>query len=208
MTVDRSDILRISASGVFQAEPFVNVFHFRLDAGGAWSDTTVNDILDVLDDVAADDDAFAHMYTKMDAGLTVDTLEAVDLRAVDPVGVQRTVSIAGTSSGNDTPAMLSLVAKWETGFASRRRRGRTFFSGINVGMWNSSDPDRLDSTFAAGVLTNLTEFVDAWVANTDYSFVVFSRSAEEETPGTGDKTVLTAAVNPILGVQRRRRPAA
>lgn len=206
MPVDRADVARVALEGTWQGEDFVCVLHFHQASNIDLTITDLDNIAGDLGDTSANAKSLAKFWENFDTGSVINTLHVTTLADVDPLGVDYSVNIAGTSTAGDTPAFVALVAKWGTGFASRRRQGRTYIPGLNTGMWQSGDPDRLDTSFASGVATDLAAFRAAWEADVNYSFVIFSQVQELATPGTGTAVVVTSAVNPVVGVQRRRKP--
>lgn len=205
MPTDLPQVARVAIEGTFNAERFVNVMHFFTRDASSWSATDLGLLLGVLDDAAADDDALLHIFELMDAGLVIDTLTATSLDNTTPVQVSATVSLAGTSVGADMPPMLAAVVKWGTAVASRKYRGRTFLSGLNAGFISATNSDRLDGTPSAAIAAAAGEFVDAWEANVDFGFCVLSQTDRQASVAIPFQEIISASVNPLICVQRRRR---
>lgn len=206
MGLNRPDIANVVASGIYNGEPFVNVFHFRKADG---SDMTVGNLATlhgILDDAAADVDALAHMYQRFDSNLLVNKLYSKTYSEFAPVELSTAVSIAGTSVGSDAQPMLACMVKWSTLVADRRFRGRTYFSGINTGHWDTTDVDQLASSFVTDFQTKVNAFVTAWSTHATFEFGVFSRTSELEAPTSGWSEIQAGAVQSRIGIQKRRSP--
>lgn len=206
MGLNRPDIATVVATGTYNGEAFANVFHFRKADG---TDMTVPNLAvlhSILDDAAADTDALAHLYQRFDTGLLVNRLYSKTYSEFNPVELSSAVAIAGTSAGSDAQPMLSCMVKWSTLVADRRFRGRTFFSGLNVGHWDATDVDQLASTFVSDFQTKVTAFASAWVGNGTFEFGVFSRTSELEVPTSGWSEIQAGAVQSRISIQKRRSP--
>lgn len=204
MPTDLPQVARVTLSGTYNGEKFANVLHFvKRDA----TDITASNLAalhGVLDDPAADNDAWLHILQRMDTAATVDTISSISLANTSPVALTSTVSLSGSSGGTDAPPLLAVVVKWTTQVATRRTRGRTYLPGVNTGMFQS-DADRLDTTFAANVATSAADFVTAWLANVTWAFIILSDTARQANDPIPFEEVVGSSVNPLFGVQRRRR---
>lgn len=207
MAVDEPRVAESVVTGTFQGETWINVFHFtRKDAVpiGSGDCAAINTL---LVSTGSDARSLKKLYTPMDAGLVLSKVKTTSLSEAAPLTAEVTTSIAGTSVGNDYPAMTAVVAKWSTGLASKRFQGRTYISGLNVGFVQVADPDRFDSAWAVSRAADYAAFAAGWVADATYDFVVFSRTYAEENPGDVSwAQVIAASVNPLVCIQRRRRP--
>lgn len=205
MTTDLPHIVRVTVEGTYNAEPWVNVYHFWFRAGTAPTTADLTALLGILDDASADNDSLLHFYNAMDSGVNINTLTATTLDLQTPLQVAATVNLNGTSVGNDLPPMLSVVVQWRTAIANRRSRGRTYLTGLNAGMILSTNADRVDTALTAALSTACNQFVAAWVANATWGLIVLSQTEREADIPAPYEEVLTAAINPLVCVQRRRR---
>lgn len=186
--------------GTVQGEVFNNVYHFIRKDFAEISASDLTALSAILDDAATDDDSAGALYRLMDSGLAISQLRFRGMGAPNFPFLNTSVSFAGTSSGNDVSAALAVVLSWQTGLGGGSNRGRTYIPGLNVGFVQTAAPSRLDTTWAATQLTEAQNWLNAWAGNATYSFAVFS-------PTNGDFQAITAVtINPIVGVQRRRRP--
>jgi len=206
MTTTTPHACSVAASGLYNGEPFVNVFHFfRLDE----APMTVSDlqaIAGILDDASTDNDALAHLYQRFDSNLLVNRLYLRTLSEAAPVEFSAAVSIAGTSAGSDAQPLLACLTKWSTDLAIRSARGRTYWSGINTSHWDSTDVDILASTFVSDFQTKVNDFVTAWHANATYRFGIYSRRIAELNQTPTIREVLAGSVQSRLSIQKRRSP--
>lgn len=208
MAVNEPDIVRLAVEGTYQGQLWVNVFHFHKADNTAVTASDLNSLAAILDDAATDNDALAHLYTQMDAGLLTTRMVLTSLGSGGNVPVQKeqSITISGLSAGgSDAQAMLSIVVKWGTGIASRRSRGRTFLSGINTSM-QGTDPDYVGTTTSSAIGLAAQQWADAWAANTTWEFGVFSHVVDGAVETTQFAEIINASVNPVFAVQRRRRP--
>lgn len=207
MAVDQPAICQVAVNGTYQGETFVNVLHFaRKDQ----ADLNVGDLVSIsnlLISTGADSRSLKKLYVPMDAGLVLSGIKAVSLSESAPLSVSTATAIAGTSVGNDYPAMTAVVAKWSTGYASKRAQGRTYIPGLNVGFVQTADPDRFDSAWVVSRAADYQAFAGGWTADATYDFIIYSRENAEEFPAVfAGYPVLTAGCNPLVAIQRRRRP--
>lgn len=205
MTTDLPHVARVAIEGTFDSERFVNIMHFYKINLTGWSTLELADLLGILDDAGTDNDSLAHLYEQFDTGLAIDTLTATTLDTTTPFQVSTTVAIAGTNAGNNVPPMLAAVVKWGTAVASRKYRGRTFFTGLNVNFISGTNADRLDTTRAAALATEAEDFVTAWAANPDIGFCVLSQTDRLANNPSPFGEIISSSVNPLICVQRRRR---
>lgn len=208
MATDLPNVARVVAEGTFDAERFVNVFHFRKRDDTAFSASDLGTLLATLSAVSTADDSLAHLYIVMDSGLVVDTLTAKTLDSTVPIEASITVSLAGGGAGNNMPPMMCCVVKWSSAVATRSARGRTYFCGLSVGNVSTSNSDRLESTFLSDMNTNAGEFVTAWQADPTYAFTVLSEKGRQADQPAPYHDIQAASVNPTIAIQRRRREAA
>lgn len=207
MAVDQPKVAEAVITGSFQGETFINVLHFDRKDDGDMLSTDVAAINALLVSTGADARSLKKLFTPMDAGCVLSKVRTVSLGADTPFANEVSTAIAGTSVGNDYPSMTAVVAKWSTGLASKRFQGRTYIAGINVGFVQVADPDRFDSAWVVSRQTDYQAFATAWLADVDYNLVIWSKTAHEDPGAPFDRVpVLSAAVNPLVCVQRRRRP--
>lgn len=206
MATDLPNVARVAVEGTFDGERFVNVLHFFVRDGSPWTLLDLANLLGVLDDAAGDSDSLLHFYANMDVDLVIDTLTATTLDNTTPIQLIQSVSLAGGQTDANLPPMLAIVAKWGTAIASRRYRGRTFLCGVNAGHVSATNADRVDSTVAASILSDLNDFVAAWGANVDFGFCVLS-TVDRQDPliVSPFQEVTAASLNPQICLQRRRR---
>lgn len=205
MATDLPNIARVAVEGTFNAERFVNVFHFANRDGTPWTVTDLTILIGNLAAAASFDYSLLNIYQFMDAGVLIDTITATTLDTTTPIQVSTTVALAGTSVGTDLPPLLAVVVKWGTSVATRRRRGRTFLCGVNSNFPAAANSDRIDSTVLGTISTAAGDFMTAWAADPNFAFVILSptdRAADVAVPW---EEVASASANPLLCVQRRRR---
>lgn len=205
MPTDLPHVARVAIEGTFNSERFVNVMHFLNLSLAPITDAELGVLLGILDDASTDNDALLHLYSIFDSGVLIDTITATTLSNDAPVQRAATVALAGTSGGNDMPPMLAATVKWSTSVANRRSRGRTFFCGLNVGMVQTANSDRLDTTWAASLAARATDWVNAWVASSTWAFIILSETERQADFAVPFEEVTSASVNPLVTVQRRRR---
>lgn len=206
MTTPTPYICATSVKGIYQGEAFVNVFHFMRNDQADMTTTDLAAIHGILDDASTDNDALLHMYASLDSGLNISQLYSRTITPSAPVELASSVNLSGTSGGADILPMTALYVKWSTLIADRRHRGRSFFTGLNSGMWQTADTDYLDTTFAATFQTKVNEFVAAWDANATYDFIVYSRAEADDNVLFPYSPIAGGAVQSRLGLQRRRSP--
>lgn len=208
MAINQPDVVRCAARGTFQGQQWVNVFHFQKRDESAVTASDLAALAGILDDAATDNDSLGHLYRNCDSGLLTEAFTLTSLGSGGNVPVTRETSWVqngGSAGANDAQAMLAIIAKWSTGIASRRARGRTFFAGVHTGMFGS-DPDYVASAQVTAFTTDWSAFVAAFMANTTWAFVVLSHVVEGAVELTEINEIISASINPTFGVQRRRRP--
>lgn len=205
MATDLPYVVRAEIEGSFESERWVNVMHFARVGLTTVTLADLQSLAGILDDAATDNDSLAHIYQTMDTQLTVDTLTLTSLSNASPVQYTTALAIAGTSSGANVPPMLAAVVKWSSAVATRSGRGRTFLSGLNTGFISSSNADRLASTVITDLTTRATDWVGAWDASAVWAFGVLSEKQRQENASFPFRDVVSATVNPLICVQRRRR---
>lgn len=207
MAVDTPIVCETVVTGTFQGETFLNVFHFARKDEAPLTAVDLAAINTLLTSTGADARSLKKLYTAMDAGLVLSKVKSTSLDEQEPVTHEVATAIAGTSVGNDYPAMTAVVAKWSTGLASKRFQGRTYISGLNVGFVQVADPDRFDAAWQVSRAADYQAFASGWAADATYDFIIFSKTAFEESPsGTWAYPVVSASINPLVAIQRRRRP--
>lgn len=207
MAVDEGRVCESVITGSFQGETFINVLHFARKDEVPLGTADLAAINALLISTGSDARSLKKLYTAMDAGLVLSKVKTTSLSEDAPLTNEVTTAIAGTSVGNDYPSMTAVVAKWGTGLASKRYQGRTYIGGINVGFVQTADPDRFDSAWTVSRAADYAAFAAGWTADATYDFVIFSRTDAEENPGAISWAPVTgASINPLVAVQRRRRP--
>lgn len=205
MPTDLPDVARVAIEGSFNSERFVNVMHFRSATLSPLDGTDLAALVGILDDAASDDDSLLNIYSLMDAGLNIDTITATSLDTTTPAQFTAGVNLNGTAIGGDLPPMLSVCLSWKSAIANRKYRGRTFLTGLHSGFINSTNSDRLVSTFVSDMTTALSQWVAAWQANTDWRFIILSETDRQANVAAPYEAVTSGTVNPLVCVQRRRR---
>jgi hypothetical protein len=206
MPTSEPSIVRVSAEGTFNGEQVVNVFHFRKSDLSAATTADLASLLALLDGAVGTPTSLRALYQNMDSGLTISRLYARTEEAETPHESERSTTIAGTNAGNDLPPMLTIMVKWRSDVASRRGRGRTYLPGMTVGQIDTADSDRLLPAAISGYQTIVTAWVNGWVANLVWDFGIYSRVNHLADAPTGPfSEVASAAIDPIIRIQRRRR---
>lgn len=207
MPTDLPNVARVTIEGSFDAERFVNVMHFRRADNSAYSVAQLSTLLGKLDNASTDPQSLLSMYVNLDSGLVIDTLTARTLDSTTPIEFSSTVSLAGGGAGNNMPPMMCAVIKWQSAIATRSARGRTYLTGLSVGMVSTSNSDRLESTFLAALSADATAFQTAWQLDTDEKFTILSEKGRQANEPAPFHDVVSASVNPAIAIQRRRREA-
>lgn len=205
MPTSDASIVRVSAEGTFNGEQVVNVFHFRKSDGTAALTSDMAALLALLDGAVGSPKSLRALYVNMDSNLLFGRLYARSEEAIVPHESERAVSIAGTNAGNDLPPMLAIMVKWRTDIADRRGRGRTYLPGMTVGQIDTTDSDRLLPAAITGYQTIVSAFVAGWIADTAWDFVVYSRANHLAGLAPSFAEIATAAIDPVIRIQRRRR---
>lgn len=208
MPTDLPNVARVALAGTFDAERFVNVIHFRKVDNSAFSTTDLSGLLGMLDDASTNSHAWTSIWANMDSGAVIDTMTARTLDSTTPIEVSTSVSLAGGGAGNNLPPMLCAVVKWQSLLATRSGRGRTYLTGLSVGMVSTSNSDRLESTFLAALAADVLAFAQYWSGDPTYRFTILSEKNRQANVPTPYSDVLAGSVNPTIGVQRRRRESA
>lgn len=205
MPTDSPEVARVELRGSFNGENFINVLHFARRDAAAMTQNDLQTIAGTLDDLAVDNDAWAHIFQSVDAGAVVDTIYLRTLDATTPIERFETVAISGTSVSADAPPMLAMLLRWTTEFATRNGRGRTYLPGVATGFIDGTDSDRINAGTLAVLQSRSEDFQGAWFLNATYMFCIYSRKLAAAFTPTPYSEVLGASVEPRFAIQRRRR---
>lgn len=206
MTTDVPEACSVAMKATFQGEEVVNVFNmFKRDLT-PMTVANLTTIHTALKDTAANSLAWLKWASRLDTGYVCSEIYSRTHSTTAPVELHTSVNLVGTSGGNDLLPMTCFLVKFTTSLADRRARGRMYVSGLNVGMWNTTDTDYLDSTWQAGTETPLDAWVAAWKAHATFGLCVFSRKTQEEGGPTPYEEIQAAAIQSRLALQRRRSP--
>jgi len=117
-------------------------------------------------------------------------------------------SSQGAVSGDALPSFNAALINWRTGFASRRKRGRTFLAGLPEG---NIAGNGYSTTFVTQVETFISAMIDNFGPSGTSNFklgVLSLKSIEERgTYDPEDFTPITSGyLSPNVAVMRRRKP--
>lgn len=205
MPTDLPQVARVSIEGDFDAEAFVNVMHFIKKDGLPMDQTDLLSLFTKLTGTAASNLSLASLYESMATGLTIRRLYAKTLATTLPIEREATTTIVGTTVGTNAPPMLATLIRWYTSVATRNFRGRNYLSGVRTVMINAANADLFSDVHVAAVAADASDWVAAWAADATFDFIVLSNTLRDANVATPWAVVASAAVEPLICVQRRRR---
>lgn len=206
MTTDLPKIVRVTIQGTYDGEPWVNVLHFSWDGAGDPAGTDISTLLGLLGSATTNPQSFGSLIRQMDINVAMTSLTGRTLSTTAPLERTLSVALTGNRVGNNLPPMMACLIKWNGAFALRTSRGRTYLTGVNDNMLNTSDSDQFSTASLSDVSTAATAFLNYWfVTNTSWSFIVLSRKQREANVAAPFDIVNSFEVEPRMCIQRRRR---
>jgi hypothetical protein len=205
-----NDVMQCSVFGTWQGTPFVNVFHFAptVPTAAPFSLAALNLVKGELQTIGAGGAGrhfFNGIYNLMDTGVQVLSQTYRSFDGDQSQEITGTQAAAGTSGGTDEPGMLAALVKWNAGLVSRKFKGRTYLPGLNGGMLDGTDKDRIDTTFSNTLATRMNDVIAGVIATTSVELVVLSLKAHNLGEAPPYATLVSATVAPFVAIQRRRR---
>jgi hypothetical protein len=205
-----NDVTQVSVFGTWQGTPFVNVFHFAwtIPVGAPVTLAGLQVVKTGLQTVGAGGAGrhfFNGIYNLMDTGVVVTDQTYRSFDGDQSQEITGTQAAAGTSGGTDEPGMLAALVKWNAGLVSRKFKGRSYLPGLNGGMLDGTDKDRIDTTFSNTLATRMNDVIAGVIATTAFEMVVLSLKAHNLGEAPPYATLASATVAPFVAIQRRRR---
>lgn len=197
------NVAKVAVNGTMGTTRWTNVFHVRYTTGAALTQAQADALASGVHGAFA-----AHFSPIQTNDCILQNTVATDLSSNTGVQSTHTAQTVGTLTGSAAPANLAYLINWKI---NRRYRGghpRTYIAGVEESIVDDagviSSPTGITNAAAAFlVAVNLIDVNGGSTSTCDLCTVHYKKANDVWTlVGTDD--IVGSAVNPLVGVQRRR----